>query len=317
MFQEHTYEAILRRILARVSTAFDKREGSIIFDATAPASFELAILYSALDYILNETFADTATREHLLRRAAEYGVYPKPASHAELLALFSGVEIPSGTRFSLEDMELNYTVLEQIAVDPGDYPDIDFTNKQAYKVQCETIGVIGNKYFGNLLPIEYLPGLQSAELVALLAPGEDEEDTELFRQRYFDSFRNRAFGGNRADYVNRVLALPHVGAVKVYPVWNHEMCPENMVPKFTQEEFEDFLPLVPDSMRPWLEYVYECAAKLWLTVGGTVKLVLLGADYTPASSELVNEVQTAIDPEQNHGEGFTPPTWARAVTRLM
>ena len=298
MFSDQTYEIVLRRILARVSSAFDKREGSIIFDATAPASFELAILYTALDYILNETFADTATRDHLLRRAAEYGVYPKPAGYAHLLAFIDGVEIAPGTRFSLENDELNYVVL-------GRLPDRDADGHTAYEVQCETIGEIGNRYFGNLLPADkFISGLTYAALVELLIPGEDEQETESFRQDYFDAFRNKYFGGNRADYVRWVKALQGVGAVKVYPVWNYAMNPVKLIPQFTQQEFEGILPQAPSSMRPWLGYVYECAAKLWLTVGGTVKLVVLGADYKPASPELVDDVQTAIDPERNHGEGL-------------
>ena len=34
----------------------------------------------------------------------------------------------------------------------------------------------------------------------LLIPGEDEEETEAFRQRVLDSFQTQAFGGNQADY---------------------------------------------------------------------------------------------------------------------
>lgn len=298
MYESQTYEVILRRILARVSSAFDKREGSIIFDATAPASWELALLYITLDYILNETFADTASREHLLRRAAEYGVYPKPAGYAELLALCSGVEVPDGTRFSLEDEELNYVVLERL-------PDYDRDDKQGYRAQCEAIGAVGNRYFGNLLPIEYLPGLQSAELAELLIPGEDEQETESFRQEYFDSFQGRAFGGNRKDYIRWVKALGGVGAVKVYPVWNHDMVPENMIPKPSVDEwFEGIINALPDEVASWLRSIYTAAKNLWLTVGGTVKVVILGADYSPASADLVYQVQEALDPDQCHGEGL-------------
>ncbi|MFV0401116.1 MAG: baseplate J/gp47 family protein [Oscillospiraceae bacterium] len=38
--------------------------------------------------------------------------------------------------------------------------------------------------------------------------------------------------------------------------------------------------------------------------GGTVKCSIIGADYNPASAELLNRVQTAIDPEQNQGLGY-------------
>ena len=73
----------------------------------------------------------------------------------------------------------------------------------------------GNGVPGTLLPVEYVAGLESAEAVKLLIPGEDEEETERFRTRYLESFSSQAFGGNAADYRERVTALPGVGAVRV------------------------------------------------------------------------------------------------------
>ena len=41
-------EAILQRMLSKIPDTIDKREGSIIYDALAPASKELAIIYLEL-----------------------------------------------------------------------------------------------------------------------------------------------------------------------------------------------------------------------------------------------------------------------------
>ena len=38
--------------------------------------------------------------------------------------------------------------------------------------------------------------------------------------------------------------------------------------------------------------------------GGTVKVSIIGADYNPASTALMDAVQTALDPEENHGMGL-------------
>ena len=46
MFEEMTYEKIMERMLSRVPDTLDKREGAIIFDALAPAAFEMSILYT-------------------------------------------------------------------------------------------------------------------------------------------------------------------------------------------------------------------------------------------------------------------------------
>lgn len=92
--------------------------------------------------------------------------------------------------------------------------------KGQYKMQCETIGTAGNTLFGTLIPIEYIRGLSQAELTELLIPGEDEEGTEQFRHRYFDSLHSQAFGGNIADYREKVNGISGVGGVKVYPAWD-------------------------------------------------------------------------------------------------
>lgn len=57
----------------------------------------------------------------------------------------------------------------------------------------------GNDHGGTVIPIEYVEGLETCTVSALLVPGEDKEDTELFRQRYFNSLNLQAFGGNKAD----------------------------------------------------------------------------------------------------------------------
>ena len=89
-----------------------------------------------------------------------------------------------------------------------------------YQMQCETVGLDGNANFGQMIPIDYVEGLETAELTEILIPGENEEDTEVFRERYFKSFESQAFGGNIADYKQKTNAIDGVGSTKVTPVWN-------------------------------------------------------------------------------------------------
>lgn len=194
-----TYEEILERMLQNVPSDVDKREGSIIYDALAPCAVELAQMYAELEQFRDECFADTASREFLKRRAAERGIIPKPATYAVLSAEFN-VDVPTGTRFSLDG--LNYAVTA------------------ANTVTCEIAGAEGNRHFGQALPIDFVEGLETARITAVLIPGEDEEETEAFRARYLGSLNEQAFGGNITDYKQKVNALDGVGGVKVYPVWN-------------------------------------------------------------------------------------------------
>lgn len=69
MYEALTFEAILERMLGRVDDSFDKREGSVIYDALAPAAVELQSVYFELDRILQESFADTQSRDYQIGRA--------------------------------------------------------------------------------------------------------------------------------------------------------------------------------------------------------------------------------------------------------
>ena len=293
MYEHITYEELVKRMISRALDSnknLDSREGSILWLAEAPAAVELQNLYIELDNVLKETFADTASREYLILRARERGLSPIPASAAvlEMTITPAVLRLKMGERFSIGD--LNYFVsMEKSA--------------GVYEITCETAGEAGNDYGGTVIPIEYIPGLETCQITARLIPGEDEEDTEAFRKRYFDSLNRQAFGGNRADYIQRVNALPGVGGVKVYRAWNSGIAPAALIPPAETAVWLAGLPPVPLPVLTWLQTVYEAGKNSLLTVGGTVKLVIIDSTFSAPSDTLVQQVQTAIDPTQNAGEG--------------
>lgn len=288
---EVTYREILERMLNRVSDKFDKREGSVIFDTHSPTALELEILYVELNRMIAEGYGDTASREYLILRCKERGIIPYSATYAVLKGTFTPATVDViGKRFNLGS--LNYIVTEKIA--DGEY-----------RVQCETPGTVGNQYFGQLIPIEYVEGLETATLTEVLIPGEDEEDTEDLRTRYFNSFDEKAFGGNVRDYIEKTNAIPGVGSTKVTRVWNSDIRPADMIPnEIVNEWYEGIIGTVNPTVKAWLEIVYSAAAAKKLTVGGTVLLTILNSEYGVPTPELIQTVQTAIDPEQNAGEGY-------------
>ncbi|OON85926.1 phage tail protein [Oribacterium sp. C9] len=296
MYESVTYDVILQRMLDRVSDKLDKRPGAVIWDTHSPTAIELQVLYIELDQIYKETFGDTASREFLIKRAKERGLSPYPATSAVLRGEFTPSTIDViGKRFNLS--YLNYVVTEKIS-------------DGVYQVTCETPGESGNQHFGSLVPIDYIDGLETATLTDVLIPGEDEEDTEEFRTRYYNSFNDLAFGGNLTDYKNKVKALSGVGDVKITRVWNSDIHPADMIPSSAvQSWYSSYIETVSDAdVKLWLQTVYAAALNKKLTVGGTVKLTIIASDYSVPSSTLINTVQTAVDPEQNAGEGvgFAP-----------
>lgn len=291
MYEDTTYEVILQRMLSRVPDKFDKREGSVIWDTHSPTAIEFQILYMELDSILREAYGDTASREFLVLRCKERGISPHEATHAVLKGRFAPSTINViGQRFNIGDM--NYRVTEKIA--DGEY-----------QVECETAGKVGNQFFGSMIPMEYIKGLQTAELTEILIPGEDEEETEDLRQRYFASFDEATFGGNRADYLKKTNAIPGVGRTKVTREWNGDISPADMIPKESVETwYHGIKGTLTGEVRHWLDSVFHAAKQKKLTTGGTVRLTIINSEFGAASDALVQEVQTAIDPEENAGDGY-------------
>ena len=176
----------------RVHTCLDSC--GYAFDPTHPEK---------LDTVLNETFADTASRDYLIMRCAERGITPLPATCAVGIGEFS-MDIPIGTRFSCD--KYNWTVTEKI-------------ESLKYYLTCETAGADPNGYTGQFIPIEYIEGLATAELTSIVINGEDEEATETLRLRYLNSFENQSYGFNRGQYIEVTEALPGVGGCKPYRAW--------------------------------------------------------------------------------------------------
>lgn len=206
MFENKTFEVILNEALGQVPNDVDKREGSVIYDALAPTALKLAEAYSFMDWILRVTFADSADGEFLTRRVGEFGVPRKAASKAVRKATITNsqsepMSVPLGTLFSLDNIQ--YALIEEIETGQ-------------YKAETQTDGVVGNISYGDLLPVQPLEGLGRALLEDVIVPGEEEESDESLYQKYLDHIRDKAFGGNRADYKKKTLDIQGVGGVRLY-----------------------------------------------------------------------------------------------------
>lgn len=211
-FSKKTYANILSEQLKRVPDTIDKREGSMIQTALGPESWYLEGLYLDLDRVQKNAYAETAGGNWLDMLVAERGIERKSATRAVKKGNFN-IQVPIGSRFSAITGSgyLTYKVVELI-----DHAEADYS----YKMECELAGEIGNNYSGQLIAIDYVTGLSSAQLTELLSGGTEEETDSSLRERYLATFDVPTFGGNIASYRNSILAIEGVGAVQIYPSWN-------------------------------------------------------------------------------------------------
>lgn len=211
MFEEKE-EDILKRMMDKVPSSFDKRVGSsLIYNALAPTAQEIAKLRSDMDRFLKYGFADpNIPDEYLDYRAKEHGLTRKPAGYAIKLGIFTDTEnqpmdIPLNSRFSID--KINYKAIDKIE-----------TGK--YKMQCESIGVTGNYPNGALLPIEYIEKLGSASISDIILEGVDVENNESFYNRFMIKVQTPATSGNKYEYLNWALKVSGVGNALIKPLWN-------------------------------------------------------------------------------------------------
>lgn len=286
MYETQTYNAILQRMLDAVPADVDKREGSIIYDALAPAAVEMAQMYIELDTIMQITFARTSSGEFLVYRTEESGVKKRVASAAIRKGVFN-VDVPINSRFS--GGAVIYKVIEKVAL--GEF-----------KLEAETVGTVGNDYFGNLLPLEYHDGLTSAVLSDVLIPGEEAETDPVLYSRFLEDINAVPYGGNTDQYKEWISNIPGVGRFKVFPIWSGRG-----TVKATITDASNSVPnaalvtLVQDTLDP-------------LQDGKGTGLVPIGHIFTAAAaaSKVVNVNVTVV-----FKDGYGPPDIQAAVEALI
>lgn len=276
--QKYTYQYLLEKALSQVSDDIDKREGSIIYDALAPACYVLAEYFMEVHRLAQEISIETASGEWLDNKVLEVGITRNQSTAAvrvlELKRLdISGAEVMVtedliGKRFSVasETQPLYYVITDF-------YRNLSSEKVDGYyRAECETPGIIGNQYTGAVIPLDFISNLTSAQLTDTIITGTDNESDEELRERYLTRVKYRSFGGNVAQY--RELArnlvvngqLAGIGGVQVYPTWNKTSDNPNG--------------------------------------GGTVKLSVINTEFLPFEDPALELIQTAIDPDVNGGKGL-------------
>jgi len=243
MYEDETYEAIISRMKERVAEKypeFDYREGSMIFNALAPAAMELAILYDAVDNVLDEQFVQTASRESLLKMCVQMGVNTDQfaATYCTVKAQFDA-EIEVGTRWNCD--VYNYVVTDYIGIE---------NSMWLYHMVCETAGSAPNFTIGEITPINYVNNnLKNAVIVEVTTTAQDEWTDDEIRSAYIDKVNNSSIDGNVAQYNAWAKAYPGVGKHKVFPLWNGantvkvSILDEDSLPCTTEflAEFQEYL----------------------------------------------------------------------------
>lgn len=213
-YEDMTYEVILTRMMDRVTAEYpnlDTREGSIIFNALAPAAVELAIMYTEIDNAVKQSFVNTASRDYILVACEQVGmnIDQFEASAGVHKGEFN-VEVEIGSRWNCD--LYNYKVIDFLGMEGNYY---------TYQMECESVGTNPNNQNGDLTPITDAPSdLSYAKVTACLIEGENETSDEDIKTAYFEYVRNTVSDGNVAQYKRWCNEYDGIGNAKIISLWN-------------------------------------------------------------------------------------------------
>lgn len=219
----------LKRTLSRIPDKYDIRPETPMYLMAGPVAEGWVIERQNCDYTIDQFSPLTQDREHLIKDAKTYGMDPHPATYAIAEGEFD-IEQTPGERFSKD--AVNFYISEKLE-------NHDESEYFYYSLICEEAGEIGNVAPGKLVPIQNIPNCKHAVLTRILTPGEETEETEVFRERYLDSFIHKKFCGNVPDFLEECDAYEGVGRSKILrcrdPEWNVD--PEWVGIVFTDAEY--------------------------------------------------------------------------------
>lgn len=205
-------DRILQDMLDDVSSNYDKRTGSFIYDAIAPAAEQIVKLGDRADEVEKKLSIDNLTGSELEQRVLERsGIRRRPATKAIGTATLKGsgtvrrgdaFETEEGTRFiATETKRISGSGTVQIeAVDAG----------SAGVVAAGTI---------TLFPIT-LSGLTDVINNEPTQDGFDAETDEDLLQRYYEHIQTPATSGNKSHYKMWAKEVPGVGEARIIPLWD-------------------------------------------------------------------------------------------------
>lgn len=212
LFDNETPEVVRDRILSRMSSELDTREGSFAFDVVAPVAFELWRQKMTMEELLSAFYIDETSGKYLDPHANLVGLARKEGAPAAAVMSFAGRDglvIPAGTVFFSDTgkefmLEKDATIQDGVAVGRVVAAQVG----EAYNVDAGSI----NQMLRNL------SGLNEYTNEAAAGGADPERDTALFG-RIDQKRKNPATSSNEAHYREWALEVDGIGDCRVDRLW--------------------------------------------------------------------------------------------------
>lgn len=198
-------------MLADVSDAYDKTEGSFIYDSLAVPAIQFEKTDQAIDEVKAKIDIVNLSGDELAVRINERtGITRKPATKAsgQVSVIGNGL-ISIGDLFETAD-GVQFSAIETKSV-------ITSGNVNVESVIAGATGNIPANQI-TLMPVT-LPGITSVNNTSPIIDGFDAESDADLLQRYYDRVRTPATSGNKNQYKNWAKGAEGVGDARVISLW--------------------------------------------------------------------------------------------------
>lgn len=216
MYTNRTRSDILDEMLVAVRDDVDKREGSVVHDMLAPPAEEFEMLGFVLEAILENGFIDTAQAEFVDKRAAELGIYRKPAEFAKgvlNIAGVAGTEIEVGSRIIAQVRGVS------VGIETVDYAVISDEGFVAVNAIASEAGTSGNIS----ADAEFTSEAFRYDSITAQSPfdgGIDVEPDDELKARYLLKVRKPITSGNVFQYELWAREVEGISQARIVPLWD-------------------------------------------------------------------------------------------------
>ena len=212
LFENLTPEQIRSRVLARMDTDLQTREGSFAYDMVSPMSFELWRTLMTLGELVSAFYVDENSGPYLDKHADLFGMTRRSGTKSVCEITFTGkanTYIPAATSFFAGDLE--YHLTEDITLSEN--------GAEGFLVATE-VGDRYNTEGGEINQIlRSISGLESFTTGAATGGTDPEEDSALFSRIDYRR-KNPSTSGNPNHYREWALSCDGIGGVKITELWN-------------------------------------------------------------------------------------------------
>ena len=211
LFENETPETILARILGRMDTDLQTREGSYAYDQAAPIAFEIWRVLMTLDELVEAFYVNENSGPYLDAHAKLFAMARREGAKAAAeLKLYGrdGTVVPAGTAFYAGGLE--FRLAADVTIRDG---------AAAGHLRAAEVGQRYNVPAGAITQIlRTVPGLERFESGPAGGGADPESDAALY-ERLDEKRKRPPTSGNEAHYREWALSVDGVGAARVTPLW--------------------------------------------------------------------------------------------------